>query len=43
MGNEGLIISIDTFGESARGNDLFHHFGFTTEKVMAKINNYIKV
>ncbi|MBY0379019.1 MAG: transketolase [Burkholderiales bacterium] len=42
LGTNGLIIGIDTFGESAKANDLFTHFGFTTDKILAQINNYIK-
>ena len=38
VGQDGLIISIDTFGESAKAGDLFEHFGFTYEKVLALIN-----
>ena len=42
IGNNGLIISIDTFGESAPAKDLFAHFGFTVEKIYTKIINFIK-
>ncbi|MEO0589680.1 MAG: transketolase [Pseudomonadota bacterium] len=38
-GAGGLNIGIDTFGASAPGKDLFAHFGFTTEAVVAKILN----
>lgn len=41
VGNEGLIISIDTFGESAPAKDLFAHFGFTHDQVLTKINNFV--
>ena len=41
VGNNGLIFSIDTFGESAPAKDLFEHFGFTLDKILAKINQYI--
>ncbi len=31
--NKGKVISIDTYGESGKANDLFKHFGFTKENV----------
>lgn len=42
VGNTGLIISIDTFGESAPAKDLFNHFGFTEDKILDKIKEFIK-
>ncbi len=36
-GEEGLIVSMETFGKSAPGKVLFEHFGFTPEKVAQKI------
>ena len=42
IGNTGLIIGIDTFGESAKASDLFEHFGFTPNKVIEKINTFIE-
>ncbi|MBP9743378.1 MAG: transketolase [Burkholderiales bacterium] len=41
VGRDGLIISMDTFGESAPASDLFAHFGFTLEKIYSKIEEYI--
>ena len=41
VGTDGLIISIDTFGESAPASDLFEHFGFTLDKVLVKVRSYI--
>ena len=41
VGDNGLIIGMNTFGESAPAPDLFAHFGFTTEKVLAKIKAHI--
>jgi transketolase len=32
-GLDGAVVGIDRFGESAPGNALFRHFGFTTEAV----------
>ncbi len=34
VGLEGEVIGMTSFGESAPGNDLFEHFGFTKEKVI---------
>ena len=34
VGLEGAVIGIDKFGESAPGEILMEHFGFTTENVM---------
>ena len=42
VGNDGLIISIDTFGESAPAKDLFNHFGFTEDNILDKIKDFIK-
>ena len=42
VGIDGLIISIDTFGESAPAKDLFNHFGFTEDKILGKIIDFIK-
>ncbi len=42
VGNDGLIISIDTFGESAPAIELFNHFGFTEDKILGKIKDFIK-
>ncbi|RLA03716.1 MAG: transketolase, partial [Gammaproteobacteria bacterium] len=33
-GLSGRVIGMDTFGESAPGNELFEHFGFTIENVV---------
>jgi transketolase len=34
--DEGAIIAMTTFGESGAINDLFKHFGFTVDNVVAK-------
>ncbi|MBL7003652.1 MAG: transketolase [Gammaproteobacteria bacterium] len=39
VGLNGKVIGIDTFGESAPADELFKHFGFTTEKVAEAINS----
>lgn len=43
VGQNGLIISIDTFGESAPASDLFNHFGFTMDKIEEKVRKYLGV
>ena len=35
---EGAVIGIDRFGESAPAADLFKHFGFTVDNVVATVN-----
>ena len=37
VGTEGLVVSMETFGKSAPGKDLFQYFGFTAESVAQKI------
>ena len=37
VGLEGDIIGMDSFGESAPGNVLFEHFGFTKEQIISKL------
>jgi transketolase len=39
VGLDGAVVGIDTFGESAPAGDLFKHFGFTVENVVAAINS----
>ncbi len=34
VGLDGEVIGMSSFGESAPGNDLFEHFGFTKEKII---------
>jgi transketolase len=34
-GNNGRVIGLDRFGESAPANELFEHFGFSTSNVVA--------
>ncbi len=36
-GEDGLIISLETFGKSAPGSQLMDHFGFTPEKIAERI------
>ena len=37
VGLEGDIIGMNSFGESAPGNVLFKHFGFTKEQIISKL------
>ncbi|VAW74218.1 Transketolase [hydrothermal vent metagenome] len=39
VGLNGRVIGIDSFGESAPAGDLFKHFGFTLENVVAAIDD----
>ncbi len=39
VGQDGLIVSMETFGKSAPGKTLFEHFGFTPENVADKVIN----
>ena len=41
-GRNGLNIGIDTFGESAPGNDVADHFGLTPDKVKKTIMNKLE-
>jgi transketolase len=36
VGLDGAVIGIDSFGASAPADQLFKHFGFTVEKVVAE-------
>ena len=40
-GLNGLNIGIDEFGMSAPGSKIMEHFGFTTEKIVEKIKEYL--
>ncbi|MGV6817026.1 MAG: transketolase [Thiotrichales bacterium] len=39
VGLTGAVVGIDTFGESAPAADLFKHFGFTVDNVVAAIES----
>jgi transketolase len=41
VGDAGLTIGIDRFGESAPYQDLLEHFGFTPERVAARIEAWL--
>lgn len=41
VGLDGRVIGLATFGESAPGSDVFRHFGFTTEAVIAAVREMV--
>ncbi len=41
VGLNGAIIGMSTFGESAPAGDLFKHFGFTVDNVVATLNGLL--
>ena len=41
VGLNGKVIGMDSFGESAPGNVLSDHFGFTKEKLVASIRSIV--
>lgn len=41
VGLDGAVVGIDTFGESAPAGQLFKHFGFTTENVVATVKSVL--
>jgi transketolase len=43
VGLEGAVVGIDRFGESAPGGELFKHFGFTPEKVVAAVKVVVNI
>lgn len=42
VGLDGRMVGIDTFGESAPAADVFKHFGFTVENVVATVEGLLK-
>ena len=40
-GTHGRVIGLDRFGESAPANELFEHFGFTTDNVVAVVKDLL--
>ena len=41
VGTQGQVIGLDRFGESAPANELFEHFGFTTDNVVAVVKDLL--
>src|SRR5688572_26305877 len=42
VGLEGAVVGIDRFGESAPAADVFKHFGFTAENIVAVVRSLLK-
>ena len=42
VGRNGIIISMNSFGESAPAEDLYKHFGITAERIVQKIKKKIR-
>ena len=42
VGPRGAVIGMTTFGASAPAKDLFRHFGFTVEAVVAQVRELIR-
>jgi len=41
VGTDGEVLGIDRFGASGKGAELFRHFGFTTEHVVAAVGKLL--
>ena len=41
VGLEGAVVGIDRFGESAPAADVFRHFGFTPENIVAAVRKVL--
>ena len=41
VGTNGRVIGLDRFGESAPANELFEHFGFTSDNVVAVVKDLL--
>jgi transketolase len=41
VGTDGMVIGIDTFGESAPAKELFAYFGFTVDKVVEAVGSLL--
>jgi transketolase len=41
VGPQGAVVGIDRFGESAPASELFRHFGFTPENVIAAVRRQL--
>jgi transketolase len=41
VGMDGIVIGIDTFGESAPAKELFAYFGFTVDKVVEAVSSLL--
>ena len=43
VGSNGVVIGIDTFGESAPAKELFAYFGFTVGKVTEAVKRLLRI
>lgn len=43
VGRDGLVFGIDTFGESASGEELFEAFGLTPAAIASRITSYLSI
>ncbi|MCX8060155.1 MAG: transketolase, partial [Aquificaceae bacterium] len=43
VGPEGLIISLETYGKSAPGEELMEHFGFSAERVERRVREFYQL
>jgi transketolase len=41
VGLNGVVVGMNTFGESAPAKELFAYFGFTVDKVVEAVNSLI--
>jgi transketolase len=41
VGRNGLTISIDTFGASGPGKELFQHFGFSADSIVERVKKHL--
>ena len=41
VGLDGAVVGIDTFGESGPAGDVFAHFGFTVDNVVATVEQIL--
>ncbi|MCP4299114.1 MAG: hypothetical protein GY783_00890 [Gammaproteobacteria bacterium] len=42
VGTEGQVIGLDRFGESAPADELFEHFGFSADNVVAVAKDVLR-
>ena len=42
IGNNGCIISMEDYGKSGKGNELFEYYGFSVEHIVTRIVSFLK-
>ena len=40
VGQDGLMIGVDTFGASGKGNEVYEKYGFEKQQIVNRIMNY---